>query len=106
MQYQNNNSRFEFGSSSNQQSGGNNAAWIDDQNNYDNRGFGGEFGAFDEGYFDGGRISTKAVAVSASNISLITIVIRVPEGATEVVVIILDLLVVDLFGLRRMRWQM
>jgi hypothetical protein len=53
-----------------------------------------------------GRISTKVIAVSAGIISLITIVIRVPEGATEVVVVTLDLLVADLLGLRRMRWQM
>jgi hypothetical protein len=53
-----------------------------------------------------GRISTKVIAVSAGNISLITIVTRVPEGATEVVVVTLDLLVVDLLGLRRMRSQM
>jgi hypothetical protein len=50
----NNNSRFEFGASSNKQSGGNAADWFDDRNNFDNQGFRGDFGAFDEGYFKGG----------------------------------------------------
>jgi hypothetical protein len=53
QQYRNNNSRFEIGSSSNQQAGGNNPSWYDDKGNYDNQGFRGEFGAFDEGYLMG-----------------------------------------------------
>jgi hypothetical protein len=59
-----------------------------------------------KGILKEGRISTKVIAVSTGNISLISIGIRVPEGATEVVAVTLDLLVVDLLGLRRMRSQM
>jgi hypothetical protein len=55
LQYRNNNSRFEFGASSNKQSGGNATDCFDDWNNFDNQGFRGDFGAFDEGYFKVGQ---------------------------------------------------
>jgi hypothetical protein len=78
-QYQNNNSRFDFGSSSNQQARGKNQSWYDDQENYDNQGFRREFGAFDEGYFDGGRILIKVIVGIIDSTSHTTIVTQVQE---------------------------
>jgi hypothetical protein len=55
-------SRFEFGSSSSQENRGFNNVWRasdqqrgNDPQQYNERGFGGVFGEFDEGYFDGNQ---------------------------------------------------
>ncbi|KAM0863773.1 hypothetical protein ACQ4PT_044404 [Festuca glaucescens] len=46
------NSRHEAGSGSHQNF---NNRWVADQQNFNEQGFGGDFGQFDEGYFDGGN---------------------------------------------------
>jgi hypothetical protein len=48
-----NNSNFEMGSGSGQ---GFNDRWGDGQQNFNNQGFNGDFGAFDEGYYDNGNL--------------------------------------------------
>jgi hypothetical protein len=51
------NSRFESGSGSNQ---GFNECWVDGQQGYNNRSFGGEFSSLDVGYYEGGNMYNQA----------------------------------------------
>jgi hypothetical protein len=65
-----NNSNFEIGSGSNQ---GCNGGWRDGQQDFNNQGFNGEFGSFNEVYYDGGNGFNQGVVMGAMQIFVFVI---------------------------------